>query len=119
MAIAAVDQRQTAKGDGEGLNVQFRIMDGPYRNSVYFHWITVQHSNPSAQAMGLGDLSRLFVAIGIRGVKSSAELIGRELAIELAADKTDTSRMRVKKMTSLADYQKRNGTDPANAWGAL
>ena len=101
------------------MNLQYRIVDGLHRGAVIFHWITVSHSNPQAQAMGLGDLSRVFVALGIRGVKSESELVGRELWIETAPDRKDPARNRIKSIKSLADHQQSNGATAGETWGAF
>lgn len=66
---------------GYYLALQFEIMDGTYAGRKVFTNININNPNPTAQRIGLGQLSAIAHAVGVMYVEDSQQLHGRPLKI--------------------------------------
>ncbi|MBP6875115.1 MAG: DUF669 domain-containing protein [Candidatus Eisenbacteria bacterium] len=79
--ITASEMKATRAGDGHFLELQFQILDGPYKGRLL--WSRFNLDNPNAQAVQIAqaELSAVCRATGIMQPRDSVELHGIPLVI--------------------------------------
>jgi len=81
--ISASDIKTTSKGDGERLELEFTIIDGPYANRKVWTNLNRKNPNPVAVQIGREQLSSLCRAVGVLTITDSTDLHNRPLLIEV------------------------------------
>lgn len=72
--ITGSQMKPTKSGNGQYLELTFRVVGGPYENRVL--WTKLNLDNPNAQAVQIaqGELSAVCRAVGVMQPKDSSEL---------------------------------------------
>jgi hypothetical protein len=72
--ITDSEMKPTKSGNGQYLELTFRVVGGPYENRVL--WSLLNLDNPSAQAVQIaqGELSAICRAVGVMQPRDSSEL---------------------------------------------
>ena len=86
-----VDSRtkQTKNGAGEYLQLEFEIVDGPYKGRKVWERLTLRHPNETTVKIARGNLSAICRAVGVMKPNDSAELHGIPLSIVVGLRKRD------------------------------
>jgi hypothetical protein len=66
--------KPTGNGGGEYINVRFTILDGPYKNSKFWHRFNTKNLSDKAVEIGYKQLSALMHAINVLEIKVLAQL---------------------------------------------
>ena len=88
--IVEVEVKQTKKGDGHYLKVEFQITDGPALNRKLWANINIDNPSPVAQQIGLSQLSGLCKACGVPQCRDEQELKGKSCiaSVKVKKDKS-------------------------------
>ncbi len=73
-AIVASEQKPTKNGSGQYLELQFEILEGPYKGRMVWHRLCLQHPNPVTTQIARGQLSALCRCVSVMQPRDSAEL---------------------------------------------
>jgi hypothetical protein len=87
--ITEADIKETKAGTGNYIKVRYDVLDGTHAGRVVFGNLNLRNPNPKAEEIGRQQLSRLMLAMGLTQVTDTDQLIGGELSIKLAIQKSD------------------------------
>lgn len=87
--ITEADIKQTKAGTGNYIKVRYDVLDGTHAGRVVFGNLNLRNPNPKAEEIGRQQLSRLMLAMGLTQVTDTDQLIGGELSIKLAIQKSE------------------------------
>jgi len=87
--ITEADIKETKAGTGNYIKVRYDVLDGTHVGRVVFGNLNLRNPNPKAEEIGRQQLSRLMLAMGLTQVTDTDQLIGGELSIKLAIQKSD------------------------------
>ena len=81
--ITASELKETKSRTGEGLNVTFQIIEGPYKGANLYSWLNMR--NPSAKAVQIAqcELAMICKAVNVLRPKDSSELHDLPLALSV------------------------------------
>lgn len=81
--ITNSELKELKSGNGQGLSLEFTVID-PQEHAGRKVWtnLNVQHSNPTAQDIGLGQLFALCKACGIDELEDTDQLFGQIVRIK-------------------------------------
>jgi len=87
--ITEADIKETKAGTGNYIKVRYDVLNGTHAGRVVFGNLNLRNPNPKAEEIGRQQLSRLMLAMGLTQVTDTDQLIGGELSIKLAIQKSD------------------------------
>ncbi len=82
--IAGAEIRQTKAGTGEYIAVRYDITGPTHAGRVIFGNLNISNANPTAEKIGKQQLGELMLAIGLKNVSDTDQLIGHHCSIKLA-----------------------------------
>jgi len=83
--IEAASVKEANSGNGKYAEIQFRVTDGIGANRCVWARLNFQNSNPVAERIGLSQLKKLAMAIGLQGLTETAQLVDGELEVTVTA----------------------------------
>jgi hypothetical protein len=102
--------KQTKNGAGEYLQLEFEIVDGPYKGRKVWERLTLKHPNETTVKIARGNLSSVCRATGVMQPRDSVELHGIPLTVVVGLKRRDDTG----EMTNcIKGYEKREATSPA------
>lgn len=86
-----VDSRtkQTKNGAGEYLQLEFEIVDGPYKGRKVWERLTLRHPNETTVKIAKANLSAICRAVGVMKPNDSVELHGIPLTVVVGLKKRE------------------------------
>lgn len=87
--IAGAEIRQTKAGTGEYIAVRYDITGPTHAGRVIFGNLNISNANPAAEKIGKQQLGELMLAIGLKNVSDTDQLIGHRCSIKLAVRKSE------------------------------
>jgi len=87
--ITEADIKETKAGTGNYIKVRYDVLNGTHAGRVVFGNLNLRNPNPKAEEIGRQQLSRLMLAMGLTQVTDTDQLIGGELSIKLAIQKSE------------------------------
>jgi hypothetical protein len=86
-----VDSRtkQTKNGAGEYLQLEFEIVDGPYKGRKVWERLTLRHPNETTVKIAKATLSAICRAVGVMKPSDSVELHGIPLTVVVGLKKRE------------------------------
>ena len=79
--VASAEEKPTASGNGQGLNVQYEVVEGTHKGRKLFHWINLRNPNKMAEEIGHKELARLCLATNVPQPRSCAEFCGKLIQV--------------------------------------
>lgn len=86
-SITSSEVKKTKAGDGSYLNLQWTILEGQYKNQKLFEILNLWNPNQQAKQISERALSAICVALGIPGIKDSAELHNKAMLVKIGVRK--------------------------------
>jgi hypothetical protein len=77
--IVDSELKATKAGDGQYLNLTLQVIDGPYKDRLFFDRLNLVNSNAKAVEIAQRQLSQICHAVGVMRVNDSGELHDRPL----------------------------------------
>ena len=99
--------KPTSGGNGVRVNLQLKVIDGPYANRVIFDGINHTNPNETAQKIGRARISAYCVAMGVPAFQDTQQLHGIPVEIRVKIEKDSTGQ-----------YDDRNGVSAVRAIGS-
>jgi hypothetical protein len=87
--ITASEMKATKTGTGHYLELQFQLLDGPYKNRLLWSRLNLDNPNRQAVQIAQGELSAICRAVGVLQPKDSLELHNLPLQITVKCKKRD------------------------------
>ncbi len=87
--ITDSQMKPTKNGAGEYLQLEFEVLDGPYKGRKVWERLTLKHPNETTVKIARGNLSAVCRAIGVMAPRDSTELHNVPLVINVACKKRD------------------------------
>ena len=87
--IVNSEKKTTSKGDGNYLNLELQILNGPFQNRKIFDKLNLVNPNPQAVEIARGTLSAICRAVGVMTPRDSSELHDKPIRIKVAVKKSD------------------------------
>jgi len=81
--------KQTKNGAGEYLQLEFEIVDGPYKGRKVWERLTLRHPNETTVKIAKGNLSAICRAVGVMKPNDSVELHNIPLSIVVGLKKRE------------------------------
>ncbi|MFO0873161.1 MAG: DUF669 domain-containing protein [Phycisphaerales bacterium] len=81
--------KQTKNGAGEYLQLEFEIVDGPYKGRRVWERLTLKHPNEQTVKIARGNLSAICRAVGVMKPNDSVELHNVPLSIVVGLKKRE------------------------------
>ncbi len=108
--ISDSQMKPTKNGNGHFLELQFQIIDGPFKNRLL--WSRLNLDNPNAQAVRIaqGELSAVCRAVGVLTPRDSVELHGIPLMIGVKVKRRSDSDELTNEIRSYAKREAVSGT---------
>ena len=98
--VEKAETKQTANGQGVGLNTTFNVLgsvaDNSHAGRKLFNWFNLQHSNETAERIGRAEFAALCMSVGKPQVQDSDELVGIPMIVRVDIDKKDAERNVIK-----------------------
>lgn len=108
--IVNSEMKMTKNGNGQYLNLELSILDGPYQNRRLFDKLNLQNPNAEAVTIAKGTLSAICRAVNVLAPDDSAQLHMKPLRINVGVRKReDTGEMQ----NTIKSYKPRNASAPA------
>lgn len=105
MQIIGSEIKETQSGNGEGLNLQFEVIDGEFEHRQYWEWLNIKHQNPEAEKIAHTTLGKICRAAGLGPVQDSEELHGIPMMVTLKPRKNKQTGEIRNQASSFAPYQ--------------
>jgi hypothetical protein len=83
------DLRTTKAGNGQYIAVRYDIVGPSHEGRVVWGNLNIKNPSSKAEEIGRQQLAELMVAVGLKKVSDTDQLIGGELSIKLAIRKSD------------------------------
>ena len=107
--ITASDDRPTKSGNGSYLELEFEVIDGPYKGRKLWDRLNLANPNEMAVKIARATLSAICRAVGVMEPKDSCELHDQPLFVKVRLDKrSDTDEM----SNVIKGYRGRNASRP-------
>jgi hypothetical protein len=81
--------KPTSKGDGEYLEFQLEVIEGPHRGARLYDRLNLKNPNEKAEKIAAATLSSICRAVGVLTPKDSAELHNRPMLAKVEMEKRD------------------------------
>lgn len=80
--IKSAEVKDNANQDGKNLELEFEVLDNPYKGRTIKQWLAIQNKGEDAERIARGKLSSLCRKIGLTGIPDdSAKLLAKKLMI--------------------------------------
>lgn len=83
--IENIEAKPTRAG-GVMLAIKERVVDGKFKNRVFFQNVNVQNSNEVAERIGRETMLKIYVAAGVDLKADSAKLVGKTITVKVVQD---------------------------------
>lgn len=108
--ITSSEMKRTKAGDGEYLQIELEVIDGPCKGRKVWDRLTLKHPNEMTVRIARGALSAICRAVGVMAPKDSVELHNLPLLVSVGLKKReDTGEM----TNVVKGYAKRESATPA------
>lgn len=87
--ITGAELKKTKAGTGEYIAVRYDILGPTHQGRVVFGNLNIHNPNHLAEEIGRKELSRLMLAIGLKRVGDTDQLIGNDLMIKLSVRESE------------------------------
>ena len=87
--IAGAEIRTTKAGTGEYIAVRYDVTGPSHAGRVIFGNLNISNANPTAEKIGKQQLGELMLAIGLKNVSDTDQLIGHRCSIKLSIRKSE------------------------------
>ncbi len=87
--VVATEMKPTKNGSGEYLQLEFEIIDGPYKGRKVWDRLMLKHTNSQTVTIARSTLSALCRAVGVMQPKDSVELHNLPVTVKVACKKRD------------------------------
>lgn len=88
---------KNTKSGGAGLNLKFKVATGQHSGRILFDWINLAHpTSTKCVEIGQQQLAGLCKALSVVTVTNTNELLGKQIGLQVAIDKDDSTRNEVK-----------------------
>jgi len=88
-AIVASEMKPTKAGNGSFLELQFQLLEGPYKGRHLWARLNLDNPNPTAVQIARGQLSAICRAVGVLTPQDSQELHNLPLEISVKVKRRD------------------------------
>lgn len=86
--ITKTEQRPSKKNPAnQYVQVDFKVIDGPYKNRVIFDFLNLVNENEKAVEIAQRKLSGIIRAVGLHKIQDTDELVNRPLVLSLGIRK--------------------------------
>lgn len=87
--VTESDLRPLKSGNGDGMQLTFEVLDGPFAHRKVWANLNVRHNNESAQRIGQQQLSALCHAAGVLRLADTTQLHNKPVRIRVAIRKDE------------------------------
>ena len=120
--VVSAEERPTANGNGQGLNVQYEVVEGQYKGRKLFHWINLRNQSKVAEEIGHKALALLCLATNVPQPRSPAELCGKLIQVVVkVTERNGEKRNEIKAIllhpSDVAPTSQPTAPTDAPAWG--
>lgn len=115
--IVESDDRETANGNGHGLNLVWQIQEGQHKGRKLYQWLNIQHENEQAQLISRSEMSAVCRAVGVMTPGDSSELHDKPCILKVGVQKRrDTGEMqnRIKGVSAMSGGVSQAGSPAAS-----
>ena len=85
-SIKRADVKPTKDGTGQYVNFGFSIQGPTNSGRMIFGIINIRNKNPEAERIGLQQMGDIILAVGLKRVQDTDELLGQSLEIKVSID---------------------------------
>ena len=110
--IVDSEMKATKNGDGHYLELQFQLLDDPYKNRVLWSRLNLDNQNPLAVQIARGQLSAICRAVGVMQPKDSVELHNLPLLVAVKCKKREDTGDVVNEIRGYSRQDAMNGVPP-------
>lgn len=89
VVIIGSEMKATKDGDGQYLQLQFAVLNGPHQNRKLQTNLNLVNKNAKAVEIAKGSLSAICRAVGVLTPNDSSELHGKPLTVKVAIRKSE------------------------------
>jgi hypothetical protein len=86
--VKKAELKATKDGNGQYINVQYGVLGPSHAGRIVFDIINVRNASAEAERIGLAQLKRLKLAIGLPSLTDTDQLVGRNLEIDVKTQKS-------------------------------
>ncbi len=86
--IKKAELKATKDGNGQYINIQYSVLGPSYAGRVVFDIINVRNASAEAERIGLAQLKKMKLAVGLPSLTDTDQLIGRNLEIDVKTQKS-------------------------------
>ncbi len=87
--ITASQMKPTKSGNGTYLELEYTVLDGPYRGRKAWDRLCLSHPNRTTQKIAQGNLSAICRAVGVMRPRDSVELHNLPLVVAVKCKKRE------------------------------
>ena len=87
--VKKAELKATKDGKGQYINVQHGVLGPSHAGRIVFDIINVRNASAEAERIGLAQLKRLKLAIGLPSLTDTDQLVGRNLEIDVKTQKSE------------------------------
>jgi Protein of unknown function (DUF669) len=107
--ISESEMKPTKSGSGHYLQLAFQILEGEFKNRVFWARLNLDNPNPIAVRMAQAELSAICRSVGVLAPNDSVELHNLPLVIHVRCKKrSDTGEI----TNEIKGYEKKESTPP-------
>lgn len=88
-AVVASEMKPTKNGNGEYLQLEIEVLDGPHKGRKVWDRLMLKHTNSQTVAIARSTLSALCRSVGVMQPKDSAELHNLPVLVRVACKKRE------------------------------
>ncbi len=88
-AITSSEMKPTKAGNGEYLELELEVVDGPHTGRKLWDRLTLRHPNETTVKIARGNLSAICRAVGVMAPRDSCELHNLPLVASVACKKRE------------------------------
>lgn len=108
--ITASEMKETKAGNGEYLELELEVIDGPHKGRKLWDRLTLRHPNEKTVQIARGTLSSICRAVGVMAPRDSVELHNLPLVASVGCKKREDNG---EITNTVKGYAKRDGAAPA------
>ena len=87
--VKKAELKMTKDGTGQYINVQYSVLGPSFAGRIVFDILNVRNNSADAERIGLAQLKKLKLAVGLPALTDTDQLIGRTLEIDVRTRKSD------------------------------
>jgi len=115
VCIEKSEMKTTRDGNGQYLELAFKVLDGEHHSRQVFGRLNLVNSNPKATEIAYREFSALCRACGVMQVQDSAELHSRPLVIQVELENGQDKHGNPRQNNVIKGYYSTTGGAPATA----